>query len=74
MIDKAHNSTKRTVIWPAQSIATQSLIGGEWRPGEMIPSEIDLRRVIKYRVTTVRKAIDSLAENILNSPSRQGHV
>ncbi len=47
-------------------LITQSLIGGEWRPGEMIPSEIDL--ALRYKVSqgTVRKAIDSLAtENIL---------
>jgi GntR family transcriptional regulator len=47
-------------------LITQSLIGGEWRPGEMIPSEVDL--AVRYKVSqgTVRKAIDSLAtENIL---------
>jgi GntR family transcriptional regulator len=39
---------------------------GEWRPGEAIPSEIDL--AARYRVSqgTVRKAIDELAaENLL---------
>jgi GntR family transcriptional regulator len=47
-------------------LLTQSLIAGEWRPGESIPSEIDLAG--RYRVSqgTVRKAIDELAaENIL---------
>ena len=47
-------------------LLTQSLIGGEWRPGEMIPSEIDLAGRFKVSQGTVRKAIDSLAgENIL---------
>jgi len=47
-------------------LLTQSLIGGEWRPGDMIPSEVDL--ALRYKVSqgTVRKAIDSLAsENIV---------
>ncbi len=47
-------------------LITQSLIGGEWRPGEMIPSEIELAARYKVSQGTVRKAIDSLAtENIV---------
>jgi GntR family transcriptional regulator len=47
-------------------LLTQSLIGGEWRPGDMIPSEMDLAARYKVSQGTVRKAIDSLAsENIL---------
>ncbi len=47
-------------------LLTQSLIGGEWRPGDMIPSEIELANRYKVSQGTVRKAIDSLAsENIL---------
>ena len=47
-------------------LITQSLIGGEWRPGEIIPSEIELAARYKVSQGTVRKAIDSLsAENIL---------
>ena len=45
---------------------TKSLIQGEWRPGEAIPSEFEL--ACKYDVSqgTVRKAIDELsAESIL---------
>ncbi|HYC36542.1 MAG TPA: GntR family transcriptional regulator [Usitatibacter sp.] len=47
-------------------LLTNSLVAGEWRPGEAIPSEMEL--AARYRVSqgTVRKAIDSLAaENIL---------
>jgi GntR family transcriptional regulator len=47
-------------------LLTQSLVAGEWKPGEAIPSEIEL--AARYRVSqgTVRKAIDALAsENIL---------
>ena len=43
----------------------QSLQSGEWKPGEAIPSEMDL--AARYRVSqgTVRKAIDELATDNL---------
>jgi GntR family transcriptional regulator len=47
-------------------LLTNSLVAGEWKPGEAIPSEIELAE--RYRVSqgTVRKAIDALAsENIV---------
>jgi GntR family transcriptional regulator len=47
-------------------LLTQSLIAGEWRPGEAIPSEIDLASRFGVSQGTVRKAVDELAaENIL---------
>ena len=47
-------------------LLTQSLIGGEWGPGDMIPSEIELASRYKVSQGTVRKAIDALAtEHIL---------
>ncbi|HQT80919.1 MAG: GntR family transcriptional regulator [Ferrovum sp. 37-45-19] len=47
-------------------LITQSLIAGEWKPGDSIPSEIDLANRYKVSQGTVRKAIDELAaENIL---------
>jgi len=49
-----------------KGLILQSLQSGEWKPGESIPSEIDL--AARYRVSqgTVRKAIDELAaENLL---------
>ncbi|MFM9835791.1 MAG: GntR family transcriptional regulator [Methylophilaceae bacterium] len=47
-------------------LITQSLIAGEWRPGDVIPSELELAGFYKVSQGTVRKAIDSLAsENIL---------
>lgn len=44
-----------------KGLILQSLQAGEWKPGEAIPSEIDL--AARYRVSqgTVRKAIDELA-------------
>jgi GntR family transcriptional regulator len=44
-----------------KSLILQSLQSGEWKPGEVIPSEMDL--AARYRVSqgTVRKAIDELA-------------
>jgi GntR family transcriptional regulator len=47
-------------------LITQSLVAGEWKPGEAIPSEMEF--AARYRVSqgTVRKAIDELAsEHIL---------
>ncbi len=47
-------------------LITQSLAVGEWRPGQSIPSEMDLASRFKVSQGTVRKAIDELAaENIL---------
>lgn len=49
-----------------KSLLVRSLQSGEWKPGEAIPSEVEL--AARYRVSqgTVRKAIDELAtENLL---------
>lgn len=49
-----------------KGLILQSLQSGEWKPGEAIPSEMDL--AARYRVSqgTVRKAVDELAaENLL---------
>ena len=54
-----------------KGLILQSLQSGEWKPGEAIPSEMEL--AARYRVSqgTVRKAIDELAtENLLTR--RQG--
>ncbi len=49
-----------------KSLIVRSLQAGEWRPGEAIPSEIDLAGRFKVSQGTVRKAIDELAsENLL---------
>jgi GntR family transcriptional regulator len=48
-----------------KGLILQGLQSGEWKPGEAIPSEMDL--AIRYRVSqgTVRKAIDELAASNL---------
>ncbi len=47
-------------------LLTQSLVAGEWKPGEAIPSELELAARFRVSQGTVRKAIDELAsENIL---------
>ena len=48
-----------------KALILQSLQSGEWKPGEAIPSEMDLAS--RYRVSqgTVRKAIDELASDHL---------
>lgn len=49
-----------------KALITQSLQSGEWRPGELIPSEIELANRFKVSQGTVRKAIDELsAENLV---------
>ncbi len=65
MVD-ASSPNYRPLYEQIKVLLTQSLIGGEWRPGDVIPSEIDLAARFKVSQGTVRKAIDSLAsENIL---------
>ncbi|MDY7578586.1 GntR family transcriptional regulator [Herbaspirillum sp. RTI4] len=47
-------------------LITQSLESGEWKPGELIPSEVELGIRFKVSQGTVRKAIDELAaENLV---------
>lgn len=49
-----------------KTLILRSLQSGEWRPGEAIPSEIDLAARFKVSQGTVRKAVDELAaENLL---------
>ncbi len=49
-----------------KALILQSLQAGEWKPGEAIPSEIDLASRYGVSQGTVRKAIDELAaENLL---------
>jgi GntR family transcriptional regulator len=49
-----------------KGLLTQSLVAGEWKPGESIPSEVDLATRYKVSQGTVRKAVDALAaENVL---------
>ncbi len=49
-----------------KALLTRSLQQGEWKPGEAIPSEVDLAVRFKVSQGTVRKAIDELAtDNLL---------
>ncbi|MGD8788790.1 MAG: GntR family transcriptional regulator, partial [Burkholderiales bacterium] len=42
-------------------LITESLVSGEWRPGEPIPSEVELAQRYSVSQGTVRKAISELA-------------
>lgn len=54
-----------------KGLILQSLQQGEWKPGEAIPSEIELAARFRVSQGTVRKAIDELAaDNLLTR--RQG--
>jgi len=47
-------------------LLTQALQAGDWKPGEVIPSEAELAQRFKVSQGTVRKAIDELAtDNLL---------
>ncbi|HXD40524.1 MAG TPA: GntR family transcriptional regulator [Ramlibacter sp.] len=49
-----------------KALILQSLQAGEWKPGESIPSEMDLAARFRVSQGTVRKAIDELAaENLV---------
>ena len=49
-----------------KALITRRLELGEWKPGELIPSEIELAARFKVSQGTVRKAIDELsAENLV---------
>ena len=49
-----------------KALILRSMQGGEWKPGEAIPSEIELAARFKVSQGTVRKAIDELAaDNLL---------
>ena len=43
-----------------KGLILQSLQSGEWKPGEAIPSEMDLAARFRVSQGTVRKAIDEL--------------
>ena len=48
-----------------KGLILQSLQSGEWKPGEAIPSEMDLAARFRVSQGTVRKAIDELASGNL---------
>jgi GntR family transcriptional regulator len=48
-----------------KTLITQSLVSGEWRPGESIPSEMELASRFSVSQGTVRKAVSELAEERL---------
>ncbi len=49
-----------------KALIMQSLQTGEWKPGELIPSEVELAYRYKVSQGTVRKAIDELsADNLV---------
>ncbi|MCY7369825.1 MAG: GntR family transcriptional regulator [Polaromonas sp.] len=48
-----------------KSLILQSLQAGEWKPGETIPSEIELAARFRVSQGTVRKAIDEMAADNL---------
>lgn len=63
----AHDSPTFSPLYrQIKSLILQALEAGEWRPGEAIPSEIELAARFGVSQGTVRKAIDEMAaDNLL---------
>jgi GntR family transcriptional regulator len=62
----ARSPTFSPLYQQIKAFITQGLESGEWKPGELIPSEVELAGRYKVSQGTVRKAIDELAaENLL---------
>jgi len=62
----ANSPTFSPLYQQIKALITQSLQSGEWKPGELIPSEVELAGRFKVSQGTVRKAIDELAaENLV---------
>ena len=63
---RVSSPTFRPLYKQIKELLLDGLRGGEWRPGEAIPSEIELAARFRVSQGTVRKAIDELAaENLL---------
>ena len=57
----ATSATFSPLYQQIKALLMQSLEQGEWKPGDMIPSELELAARFKVSQGTVRKAIDELA-------------
>jgi len=57
----AETPRARPLYAQVKTLMLQRLIGGEWRPGEMLPSEFQLADRFGVSQGTVRKALDELA-------------
>lgn len=62
----SHSPTFSPLYQQIRALITKSLASGEWRPGDLIPSEAELAERFGVSQGTVRKAIDEMAaENLL---------
>jgi GntR family transcriptional regulator len=57
----ASTPDRRPLYEQIKILLTNSLVAGEWKPGEAIPSEMDLAARFRVSQGTVRKAIEELA-------------
>lgn len=57
--------TFRPLYQQIKVLITRRLGLGEWKPGELIPSEVELGNLFKVSQGTIRKAIDELAAESL---------
>lgn len=65
-VDRARDAVFLPLYKQIKSLLVQQLQQGEWKPGDPIPSELDLAARYQVSQGTVRKAIEELAaENLL---------
>jgi GntR family transcriptional regulator len=66
MTDDTRNPSFRPLYLQVRALLVELLEAGEWKPGEAIPSELELAARFQVAAGTVRKAIDALAtDNLL---------
>ena len=65
-IEGAEAARAQPLYVQVKALMVQRLIAGQWRPGEMLPSEFQLADLFGVSQGTVRKALDELAaENVV---------
>jgi GntR family transcriptional regulator len=66
MTESPRNPSFRPLYLQVRALLVELLEAGEWKPGEAIPSELELAARFSVAAGTVRKAIDALAtDNLL---------
>ena len=56
----APNLARRPLYLQVCDLLTGRIAGGEWKPGAVLPNELDLARELSVSAGTVRKALDKL--------------
>src|SRR3546814_3229476 len=66
MIRLPPRSTRTDTLFPYTTLFRSRLIGSYWKPGDLLPSEMQLAEELGVSQGTVRKALDEMtADNLL---------